>query len=97
MHPVNDLDRVLGYCSNPNLFLMDGADGVAKADAVGLHLGPCGETTKTHAAIAELVRWRDAYPAFGVSEVDTGPPELLQTPRVIGIPKSASGTHNSAP
>jgi len=26
-------------------------DGVAKADVVELHLDPCGETTKTRAAI----------------------------------------------
>jgi len=32
---------------------------VAKADAVGLHLGPGGETTKTHAATVSAL---DATP-----------------------------------
>jgi hypothetical protein len=53
-------------------------DGVAKADAVGLHLGPGGETTKTHAATVTAL---DAAPAATATPI----PQLKREMFAIGL------------
>jgi hypothetical protein len=51
---------------------------VAKADAVGLHLGPGGETTKTHAATVTAL---DAAPAATATPI----PQLKREMFAIGL------------
>lgn len=76
-NPKTSLPRRAGFNGRLGIFtgfgplpLKKRCDGVAKADVVGLHLGPCGETTKTRAAIVTSLRWQSR--GWGYVCVDCG-------------------------
>ena len=74
-NPENDEKVGFGGCAGPSQARGEGtSDGVAKADVVGLHLDPCGETTKTRAAIVRQFRCQVLRPGPNcLSKDETNP------------------------